>query len=159
MKLQGIFPPLTTPFAGDGALALDRLQENIARYNRTRLAGYVLTGSTGEAVLLNRDEVERVWAAAREAAAADKLLVAGTGVDSTAETIDRTNRAAALGYHAALVKTPYYYKAQMTPDAHFEHYRRVADAAKIPILLYSVPQFTGVAVEAKLVARLAEHPN
>jgi 4-hydroxy-2-oxoglutarate aldolase len=159
MKLHGIYPPLTTPFADDGALALDRLQENIARYNRTRLAGYVLTGSTGEAVLLNWEEVERVWAAAREAAGADKLLIAGTGVESTAETIERTNRAAALGYHAALVKTPHYYKPQMTSAAEVEHFLRVADAARIPILLYSVPQFTGLALEAAVVARLAGHAN
>lgn len=159
MKLHGIFPPITTPFSSDGALALDRLRENISRYNRTRLAGYVVVGSTGESVLLDRDEVERVWAAAREAAAADKLLIAGSGVESTAETIERTNRAAALGYHAALVKTPHYYKPQMTPAVQLEHFVRVADAARIPVLIYSVPQFTGLAVEAALVARLAEHPN
>jgi 4-hydroxy-2-oxoglutarate aldolase len=159
MKLDGILPPLTTPFATTGELALDRLRENVARYNRTRLAGYVVLGSTGEAVLLNHDEVEGTWAAVREAAAPEKLLIAGTGVDSTAETIARTNRAAALGYHAALVKTPHYYKPQMTPQAQCEHFLRVADAAQIPILLYSVPQFTGVVLEANIVARLAEHPN
>ncbi len=159
MKLHGIFPPLTTPFAADGALALDRLRENLARYNRTRLAGYVLTGSTGEAVFLSREEAERIWAAAQEAAAAEKFLIAGTGVESTAETIERTNRAATLGYHAALVKTPHYFRPQMTPAAELEHFLRVADAARIPILIYSVPQFTGLAVEASLVARLAEHPN
>ncbi len=159
MKLQGIFPPLTTPFTKEGELALDRLRQNVAQYNRTRLSGYVASGSTGESVLLSRDEVERVWAAVREAAAAEKLLIAGTGVDSTAETIDRTNRAAALGYHTALVKTPHYYKPQMTAQAQLEHFLCVADAARIPVLIYSVPQFTGVAVEASLVARLAEHPN
>lgn len=159
MKLNGIFPPLTTPFTDDGALAVHRLRENVAKYNRTRLAGYVVTGSTGESVLLTREEIERVWAAAREASASDKLLIAGTGVDSTAETIDRTNRAAALGCQAALVKTPYYYKPQMTPQAELEHFLRVADAARIPVLIYSVPQFTGLAVEAAVVARLAEHPN
>jgi 4-hydroxy-2-oxoglutarate aldolase len=159
MKLHGILPPLTTPFATEGELALDRLRENVARYNRTRLAGYVVLGSTGEAVLLNHDEAESTWAAVREAAAPEKLLIAGTGVDSTAETIARTNRAAVLGYHAALVKTPHYYKPQMTPQAQCEHFLRVADAAQIPILLYSVPQFTGVALEASVVARLAEHPN
>ena len=159
MKLYGIFPPIATPFTGEGALALDRLRENIAKYNRTRLAGYVVVGSTGESVLLTRDETERVWATAREAAVAEKILIAGTGVESTAETIERTNRAAALGYQAALVKTPHYYKPQMTPAVELEHFLRVADAARIPILIYSVPQFTGVAVEASLVARLAEHPN
>lgn len=159
MKLHGIFPPLTTPFASDAALALDRLRENIAKYNRTRLAGYVVVGSTGESVLLDREEVDRVWATARDAAAPDKLLIAGTGVESTAETIERTNRAAALGYQAALVKTPHYYKPQMSPQVEYEHFVRVADAARIPVLIYSVPQFTGLALEADVVARLAEHPN
>lgn len=159
MKLNGIFPPVTTPFNQEGALALDRLRENISRYNGTGVAGYVVIGSTGESVLLSRAEVEQVWAAARQAAASDKILIAGTGVDSTAETIARTNRAAELGYHAALVKTPYYYKGQMTADVHAEHYLRVADATRIPLLIYSVPQFTGVAVEAPLVAQLAKHHN
>jgi len=140
-------------------LALDRLRDNVSKYNGTRLAGYVVTGSTGEAILLSWEETERLWATAREAAAADKILIAGTGVESTAETVERTNRAAALGYAAALVKTPHYYKPQMTPQAEAEHFLRVADAARIPILIYSVPQFTGLAVEAPLVARLAEHPN
>lgn len=159
MKLHGIFPPLTTPFENDGELALDRLRQNVVQYNRTRLAGYVVVGSTGESVFLSGAEVERVWAAVRDVAAGDKLLIAGTGVESTAETIARTNRAAALGYQAALVKTPHYYKPQMTPQAEVEYFRRVADAARIPILIYSVPQFTGLAVEADVVARLAEHPN
>jgi len=159
MKLQGVFPPLTTPFTAAGELAPDRLRENIARYNRTRVAGYVVMGSTGESVLLSRAEAEQVWAAAREAAAPEKILIAGTGVDSTAETISRSRRAAELGYQAALVKTPYYYKPQMTPEVWLEHYQRVADASPIPILIYSVPQFTGVAIEAAVVARLAKHPN
>jgi 4-hydroxy-2-oxoglutarate aldolase len=158
MKLHGIFPPVTTPFNQEGALALDRLRENITRYNETGVAGYVVIGSTGESVLLGRAEIEQVWTAARQAAG-NKILIAGTGVDSTAETIARTNRAAELGYHVALVKTPYYYKGQMTPEVHAEHYLRVADAAHIPLLIYSVPQFTGVAVEAPLVAQLAQHPN
>ncbi len=159
MKLHGIFPPVTTPFNQDGSLALEQLRKNISHYNGTGVAGYVVIGSTGESVLLNRTEIEQVWAAAREAASSGMILIAGTGVDSTAETIARTNRAAKLGYHVALVKTPYYYKSQMTADVHAEHYLRVADAARIPLLIYSVPQFTGVAVEAPLVARLAQHPN
>ena len=159
MNLHGIFPPLTTPFSDDGSLALDHLKENIARYNRTQLAGYVIVGSTGESVLLSSEETERVWEAARGAAAAEKILIAGTGTDSTEGTIGRTNRAASLGYQVALVKTPYYYKPQMTPHVIADHFLRVADAARIPILIYSVPQFTGVAVEAPVVARLAQHGN
>lgn len=159
MRLHGIFPPLTTPFAPDGSLALDHLRSNVTKYNSTGIAGYVVVGSTGESVLLGHDEAERVWAAVREAASPDKTLIAGTGVDSTEETIRRTNRAAELGYHVALVKTPYYYKPQMTPEALTEHYLRLADAARIPILIYSVPVFTGMTVEAPVVARLAQHPN
>jgi 4-hydroxy-2-oxoglutarate aldolase len=159
LDLRGVFPPLTTPFAADGSIALDALRENLGKYNATRLAGYVATGSTGESVMLTRDEVERVWAAVCEAAAPGKILIAGTGAESTAETIDRTNRAAALGYHSALVKTPHYFKPQMSEDVLAAHFLRVADAARIPILIYSVPQFTGVAVEAVLASRLAEHAN
>ncbi|MGH7184736.1 MAG: dihydrodipicolinate synthase family protein, partial [Pseudomonadota bacterium] len=159
MKLNGIFPPITTPFAFDESLALDRLRDNVAKYNRTGIAGYVVIGSTGESVLLTFKEVEQVWAAVKEAAALGKVLIAGTGVDSTSGTIHRTNRAADLGYQVALVKTPFYYKPQMTAEAHVEHYLRVADAVRIPILIYSVPVFTGVAVETPTVARLSEHPN
>jgi len=159
VKPTGIFPPLTTPFAPDGSLALDRLRDNVAKYNRTGLAGYVLNGSTGESVLLSWAEVERVWAVAREAASPEKILIAGTGAESTAETIEQTNRAAKLGYRAALVRTPSYFKPQMTAEILAEHFLRVADAARIPILLYSVPVYTGVAMEAPLVARLAQHPN
>jgi 4-hydroxy-2-oxoglutarate aldolase len=157
--LRGVFVPLTTPFTSDGAPALDRMAENIARYNRLPLAGYVVTGSTGEAVMLTRAETERVWSSVRESAGPEKLLIAGASSDSTAETISRIRRAAELGYPLALVKTPYYYKALMTPAVLEEHYRRVADASPIPILIYSVPVFTGITVEADLAARLASHPN
>jgi 4-hydroxy-2-oxoglutarate aldolase len=159
LDLAGIFTALTTPFGADGSLGLDGLRANLARYNRTGLAGHLVAGSTGEAVLLEREEIERVWAAAREAAAPEKILIAGVGAESTRETIARANRAASLGYAAALVVTPSYYKPAMTAEALAEHYRRVADAARIPVLLYSVPQFTGVALEAAVVERLAGHPN
>jgi 4-hydroxy-2-oxoglutarate aldolase len=159
MNLQGIFPPLTAPFGRDGSLDLAQLRENVDRYNATRLAGYVVNGSTGESVLLGWNEIECAWVTVREAAAPGKILIAGTGAESTAETIVHTNRAAALGYNAALVRTPSYFKPQMTPEAQAEHFLRVADAARFPILIYSVPVFTGIAVEAPLVARLAQHPN
>lgn len=159
MKIRGIFPPVTTPFSSDGEIDLPRLRENIQRYNQTGLAGYVMNGSTSESVLLTWDEIKRLWAAAREAAAADKTMIAGTGAESTAETIRHTKRAAELGYQAALVRTPSFYKPYMTLDAETTHFLRVADASTIPILIYSVPVFTGYIVEAPLVARLAQHRN
>ena len=136
------------------AVALTRLRENIARYNKTGLAGYVSNGSTGESVLLKWEEVYRVWETARDSAAPGKILIAGTGAESTAETIEHTHRAATIGYAAALVRTPSFYKPAMNEHALAEHYLRVADVARIPILVYSVPIFTHVTVEAPLVARV-----
>jgi len=159
MKLNGIFTAITTPFNAEGAVAVDRLQENIARYNRLPLAGIVAVGSTGESVLLTRAEVEQVFSTVREAAAPGRILIAGTGSESTPETISRSKAAASLGFDCVLVKTPSFYKSALNPDTLTEHYRRVADASQIPVILYSIPQLTGVALEADLVARLAEHPN
>jgi 4-hydroxy-2-oxoglutarate aldolase len=159
MNLSGVFPALTTPFSADGSVSVEDIKHNITRYNSTGLAGYVAIGSTGESVLLSRKEVDTVLVAVKESAAPGMRLIAGTGAESTAETIDRTKRAAELGYHIALVKTPYYYKPMYKPEAFVAHYRRVADASPIPVLLYSVPQFTGVALEAPEVGVLAQHPN
>jgi 4-hydroxy-2-oxoglutarate aldolase len=159
MNLSGVFPALTTPFSADGSVSVEDIKHNITKYNSTGLAGYVAIGSTGESVLLSRKEVDTVLVAVKESAAPGMRLIAGTGAESTAETIDRSKRAAELGYHVALVKTPYYYKPMYKPEAFIAHYRRVADASPIPVLLYSVPQFTGVALEASEVGVLAQHPN
>jgi 4-hydroxy-2-oxoglutarate aldolase len=159
MNLHGILVPLTTPFSSDGWFAPERLRENIARYNHIGLAGYVSNGSTGESVLLRWEEIYRVWETAKNVAAPGKTLVAGTGAEATAETIEHTNRAASLGYDAALVRTPHFYKPQMKLEALAEYYLRVADAARIPVLVYSVPIFTNLQVDAALIARVAQHPN
>src|SRR6266852_1496684 len=159
MVLSGVFPPLTTPFASDGSVSLADLKYNIQQYNRTALAGYVILGSTGESVLLTKGEMEGIFVAAKEAAGREKKLIAGTGAESTAETIERTKRAAELGYDAALVKTPHYYKPAYKPEVLIAHFRRVADESPVPVMLYSIPQFTGIALGAAEVAALAEHPN
>ena len=159
MDLSGVYPALTTPFVSDGSVSLGDLKYNIERYNATGLVGYVVLGSTGESVLLSRDEMDGILATVKEAAGQGKRLIAGTGAESTAETIERTKRAAEFGYHFALVKTPHYYKPAYKPEVLIAHYRRVADASPIPVLLYSVPIFTGVTLEAPEVGVLAEHPN
>ncbi|MFQ5778864.1 MAG: dihydrodipicolinate synthase family protein [Terriglobia bacterium] len=159
LSLRGIFPPLTTPFAADGSVDVGALTVNVKKYNRTGLAGYVVMGSTGESVFLRESEKVKCWEAVRQAAAPEKILIAGTGCEATNETIVLTRRAASLGYQTALVRTPSYFRSQMTEAAQERHFRAVADASPIPVLVYSVPQFTGLAVEAPLVARLAEHPN
>jgi 4-hydroxy-2-oxoglutarate aldolase len=159
MVINGIFPALTTPFATDGTVSLSGVRQNIARYNQTAIAGYVVLGSTGESVMLTREESDSILVAAREAGTPEKLLIAGTGAESTAETIAKTKRAAALGYQVALVKTPYYYKPAYRAETFIHHYRAVADASPIPILLYSVPIFTGITLETPEIVELSQHPN
>lgn len=159
MDLGGVYPALTTPFAADGEVSLADVKYNIDRYNSTGIAGFVVLGSTGESVLLSRNEMDDVLTTVRDAAGQGKRLIAGTGAESTQDTIERTKRAAELGYHFALVKTPHYYKPAYKPEVLIAHYRRVADASPIPVLLYSVPIFTGVTLEAPEVGALAEHPN
>ena len=159
MDLSGIYPALTTPFDGEGAVSLDGVKHNIRLYNATGLAGFVVLGSTGESVMLSKSEGESILAAVREVADRGKRLIAGTGAESTAETIAKTKRAAELGYDVALVKTPYYYKPAYKPAVFARHYRSVADASPIPVLLYSVPVFTGVALESADVIALSDHPN
>ena len=159
MEIAGIFPALTTPYREDGSVAVERFRENLARYNQTGLSGYVILGSTGESVLLSSSESEALLAAAKETAAPGKLLIAGTGAESTAETILRCKRAAGLGYDVALVKTPHYYKPAYKSEVYLRHYCSVADASPIPVLLYSVPIFTGVALDTAEIVALAQHPN
>ena len=158
MIFSGVFAALTTPYAHDGSVSLADLKHNVHRYNQTDLAGYVALGSTGESVLLNSSEMEGILVTVKETANGKKLL-AGAGAESTAETIERVKRAANVGYDAVLVKTPYYYKNALKPDVLIAHYRRVADESPIPVMLYSIPQFTGIALGAGEVAALAEHPN
>jgi len=159
VNFSGVFAALTTPFAHDGSVSLPDLKHNVQRYNQTDLAGYVALGSTGEAVLLTRVEMNGILATVKESAAKEKKLLAGAGAESTAETIERTKRAAEFGYDAVLVKTPYYYKPAYKPEVLITHFRRVADESPIPVMLYSIPQFTGIALGAAEVAALAEHPN
>ncbi len=158
-SLAGIFPPVATPFTDSGAVDLDGLQFNLQRLNQEPLAGYVLGGSNGEFSSLTIAERLEVVRAARAVTAPGRLLIAGTGLETTRGTSDLTERMAALGADVAIVVTPGYFRAKMTPAALEAHYRAVADAAPIPILLYSVPANTGVDLPAASVARLAGHPN
>jgi len=159
VNFSGLFAALTTPYSHDGSVSLPDLKHNVLRYNQTDLAGYVALGSTGEAVLLTRAEMDGILATVRESAKKGKMLLAGAGAESTAETIERTKRAAEFEYDAVLVKTPYYYKPAYKPEVLVAHFRRVADESPIPVMLYSIPQFTGIALGAAEVAVLAEHPN
>jgi 4-hydroxy-2-oxoglutarate aldolase len=160
LKLHGIFPPLTTPFTHDGQIWKAKVEHNISKLNQTALAGYVVCGSTGESVMLTPEEKYSLWEWVAQYAGSNKLLIAGTGVESVHETVDLTNRAADLGYKAAMVRTPHYYKSLLNRDeAQMLYFRCVADRVKIPIMIYNWPQTTGVDISPAAVAELSNHPN
>jgi 4-hydroxy-2-oxoglutarate aldolase len=159
MLLHGILPPITTPFYPDGNLYFKKLEHNVARYSKTPATGIVVLGSTGEAIMLSDQERRDVLKTAREAAAPNKVLVAGTGIESASETLRLTEYAAELGYDAALIRTPHFYRKQMHPENLLAFYRFVADRSPLPVLIYNVPPFTAYDIPADVVIELAEHPN
>jgi 4-hydroxy-2-oxoglutarate aldolase len=160
LKLEGIYPPITTPFDLDGNLYKAKVRHNVEKWNRTGLAGYVVCGSTGESVMLTPDEKFQMFEWVAECAAPDKLLMAGTGVESVRETVWLTNRAAEMGYKAVMVRTPHYYKNMLNnAAAQALYFRAVADQSKIPLMIYNWPQATGVDIPVEAVVALSEHPN
>lgn len=159
MLLQGILPPITTPYYPDGNVYYKKLEHNVDRYSRTPVAGLVVLGSTGEALMLSDQEKRDVLKVARESAAPNKVLIAGTGIESAVETLRLTEYAAKLGYDVAMVRTPHYYKKQMAPENILAFYRTVADRSPIPVIVYSFPQATGYDIPAEIMIELAEHPN
>ena len=159
MLLSGILPPITTPFYPDGKVYFKKLEHNVERYSRTPVAGVVVLGSTGEAVMLSDSERRDVLESAREAAAPSKVLIAGTGIESAMETLRLTEYAAELGYDVALVRTPHFYRKQMHAANLLAFYRTVADRSPLPVLIYNVPPFTAYDIPAETVVELAEHPN
>jgi dihydrodipicolinate synthase/N-acetylneuraminate lyase len=159
MLLHGILPPITTPFYPDGNVYYKKLERNVERYSRTPVSGIVVLGSTGEALMLSDQEKRDVFKVAREAAAPNKVLIAGTGIESAIETLRLTEYAAELGYDVAMVRTPHYYKKQMLAANMLAFYRTVADRSPLPVIVYNFPQATGYDIPAEVVIELAGHPN
>ena len=158
MRLEGVLPPIPTPFADD-RVDEAAMRANVARWMRTRIRGVVVLGSNGEAPLLAEDESDAAIAAARDAVPADRLCLAGTGRESTVAAVRAAKRAAELGADAVLVRTPAYFRTLLTARALTDHYRAVADAAPVPVILYNFTALTGVTLPVESVASLAEHPN
>ena len=158
MKLSGVIPPIATPFQ-KGNVALNKLKENFSKWNQTDLSGYLVLGSNGESVYLNEKEKVKVIESSRESIPRSKIMMVGTGAESTCETIRLTNQAAKMGADFGLVVTPSYFKNSMKPQVLFDHFTAVADSSKMGILLYNVPQFTGINLDAEIVAKLSLHPN
>lgn len=158
-SLLGIFSAIVTPFDKNEQLDIAALKTNFSRWQTTPLAGYLVLGSTGEVVHLDEKEKVEVLTTARESISDDKAMIVGTGLHSTAATIAFTKLAAECGADYALVVSPHYFKSSMTALALSAYYQAVADASPIPVLLYSVPQFTGISLAPELIGKLSEHPN
>lgn len=158
MDLSGIYPPIITPFKNE-QVDVAGIRHNVGRWMQTGLRGILALGSNGEAAFVDEDEAELVVATAREGVPRDRVLLVGTGRQSTRATIAATTRAAKAGADAVLVLTPFYFKSQMTHDALVAHYIAVADASPVPVLLYNFTAVTAMNMAPDTVARLAEHPN
>ena len=158
-SFAGVYTPVVTPFTPDNALDERGLKKNVERYIKSPLTGLVILGSNGEAPQLEDSEADRAIEIARAAMPSDRPLLAGTGRESTAATIAATKRAAKIGADAVLVRTPSFYKPQMTTDAFVAHFSAVADQSPIPVLLYNVTMYTGVNMLPDAVAKLSEHKN
>jgi len=159
MLIEGVFAAVTTPFYADERVYFRKLEANIARYSRSLLAGMVVVGSTGEAVALDDAETRDVLRTAAEAAAPEKVLIAGVGRESMRSTCELAETAAHFEYDAVLVRTPVYYASQMSPQAVLNYFRSVADRSPLPVLLYNIPRCVPYDIPASLVAELAQHPN
>jgi 4-hydroxy-2-oxoglutarate aldolase len=160
MKLQGIFPALATPFDHNGEIYKTKVLHNVDKLNRVALSGYTVCGSTGETPLLSAAERLELLALVKQAAAPEKILIAGVGVESVHETVAMANHAQEIGFHVALVLGPSYYKTQMyRPETQTLYFRAVADRSKLPVLVYNIPQVTGYDIPVDVLAELSHHPN
>ncbi len=159
-SLAGLYPPIPTPFTDDEKVAFDKLEFNLRKWIAQPLDGIVMPGSNSEATYLTQAERIQIWKVCAEVLkGTGKRLIAGTGVETTAETIELTQKAAELGAGAALVLPPFFYKQSLTHDVLVAHYRAVADASPIPLLVYNVPAFTGIDFAPATLLAMAEHPR
>jgi len=154
--LKGIYPPLTTPFIDD-EVSFDKFLENLIKYEMKILSGYVLFGSNGESVFLTREEKLQLITTIRKHT--NRKIIVGTGLDSIKETISLTNDAAEAGADYALIITPSFFKSEMKHHTFLNYFTKVADSVMIPVILYNVPKFTGVNLEAETIVELSSHPN
>jgi len=158
-NFKGILPPLVTPFNRRGNIDIGLFRENVRRYVGIGLAGVLVAGSTGEAPYLTERERLRLVEAARDLVRPPELLLAGTGLESTNATLALSREAVARGADAVLLLTPCYYKARMDSAALRRHFCTVAEALRRPVILYNIPQFTGLRMSPETISALSRHPN
>lgn len=157
--IRGLLLPVTTPFdpvTGDSAPV--HFRDNLRRWAAQGADGFVLFGSTGEGVLLDEDEKRGLVAFAREVAP-ELVLIAGAGAESTRQVIRLSVVLADAGADAVIVQPPSYYGGTLAPEALRDHFQAIADASPVPVILYHIPKYTHVTMEAGLVRELARHQN
>lgn len=159
VKIKGVIPPMITPFKPNGDVDYEMFVRNIERWNRDELCGYLVLGSNSETVYLTEDEKLKLMELTVNYANSDRLILAGTGMESTKETISLTEKAAKMGVKAALILTPFYYGSKMNDEALIKYYTTVAENVSIPVLIYNVTKFTHVNISAEAVRVLSRHPN
>ncbi len=159
MLIEGVYAATTTPFYPDERVYFRKLEANMARYSRSLLAGMIVLGSTGEAVMLDDAESRDVLRVAAEATASEKVLVAGVGRESVGATVALAEAAAQFRYDAVLVRPPSYYSSQLTAPAILNYFRSVADRSPLPVLLYNIPKCVPYQIPIEIIAELADHPN
>lgn len=159
LSIKGILPPMITPFQENGDVDYEKFVRNIQKWNEDELAGYLVLGSNSETVYLTEEEKIKLMRLTKEHAKPGRVLLAGTGCDSERDTIRLTNIAAEMGYDAALILTPFYYIGKMNAGAMIRYFTHVADASRIPIMIYNVPKFTHNNITAEAVSELCRHPN
>jgi 4-hydroxy-2-oxoglutarate aldolase len=158
-RFAGVFTPIATPFTSNDTVDEKGLASNVKRWMTTPLSGLVVLGSNGEAPQLDDTEADRVVEIVRAGVPNGRPLIVGTGRESTKATIAATRRAADLGADAALVRTPSFFKSQMTTEIFIRHYTEVANASRIPVLLYNVTMYTAVTLPVDAIEQLSAHPN
>lgn len=158
-SIKGIFGPVITNFDRRGELDLDAFGANLKAHIAAGLDGVVVAGSTGEAALLEESERLRLVEMARSVVPTSRLLIVGTGAESTKACVRRCREAAERGANACLVVAPHYYSNAMSNAALQAHYERVADESPVPILLYNIPKYMHFKLDPTLVARLSEHDH
>ncbi len=159
MLIEGVFAAITTPFYPDERVYYRKLEANVTHYSRSQLAGMVVLGSTGEAPALNDAETKDILHTATEAAAPEKVLIAGVNRESLRAVLELAEVAAKYQYDAVLVRTPTYYSTQMTPEVVANYFRAVADRSPLPVVLYNIPRCVPYQIPVEMVAELAHHPN
>ncbi|HTW62484.1 MAG TPA: dihydrodipicolinate synthase family protein [Terracidiphilus sp.] len=159
MLIEGVYAAVTTPFYPDERIYFRKIEANMARYSRSLLAGMVVLGSTGEAVMLDDAEARDVLQASAEASAPEKVLIAGVGRESVGATVALAESAAESRYDAILVRPPSYYAGQLTKAAVLNYFRSVADHSPLPVVLYNIPKCVPYQIPIEVIAELAEHPG